>query len=83
MGGPAVFAGAEYQAELIAYIHAHILAQAPLEWFAPEDDTPVAVEPETGGAGDDLRVEFRGTLVPADDERGIAGENTHRSGRPF
>jgi hypothetical protein len=58
MGGPAVFAGTNYQAGVIAYVFAHVLAYRRLDWLTPVDDTPSAVSAETGGPGDDVRIEF-------------------------
>jgi tetratricopeptide (TPR) repeat protein len=58
MGGPALFAGSEYQSGAIAFVGAHILAGSQLGWLAPMDDTPVAVWAETGGPGDDIRIEL-------------------------
>jgi len=75
MGGPATYSGTVYQANLIAFICAHILARAPLDWFSPEDDTPSAVEPETGGPGDDLYIEFgsRGRTAEVQAKHGLSG----------
>jgi tetratricopeptide (TPR) repeat protein len=64
MGGNATFAGTTFQARVIAYIYVHLLAQSPLRWFVPRDDTPLAVSGETDGPGDDARVEF-GSRHPA------------------
>ena len=58
MSGSGTFAGTTYQARVIAYVYAHILSRAPLWWFRLFDDTPLAAWGETGGAGDDLRIEF-------------------------
>jgi tetratricopeptide (TPR) repeat protein len=59
-GGRAAAAGATYQAGVVAYIYAHVLSQARLGWFGLHDAVPVAVSAETGGPGDDARVEFDG-----------------------
>lgn len=58
MSGDATFAGTSYQAKVIAYVYAHMLAQARLGWFELLDDTPSAVSGETGGPGDDARIEL-------------------------
>lgn len=58
MGGPATFAGTNYQAGVIAFVFVHMLAQRRLGWLTPLDDTPLAVSAETGGPGDDVEVEF-------------------------
>jgi tetratricopeptide (TPR) repeat protein len=64
MSGSATFAGTTFQARVIAFIYTHLLAQAPLGWFVPRDDTPLAVSGETEGPGDDARIEF-GSRHPA------------------
>lgn len=38
----------------------HVLAESKLGWFEPLDDTPLAVWAETGGSGDDIRIEIPG-----------------------
>ena len=58
MSGAATFAGTNYQGAVIGYVSVHILSQAPLEWFDGFLDIPTAVSGETGGPGDDARVEF-------------------------
>jgi tetratricopeptide (TPR) repeat protein len=58
VGGEATFSGTTYQARVIASIYAHVLAQTRLDWLTPADDTPVAVSGETGGPGDDARIEL-------------------------
>lgn len=59
MSGPAVFSGTTHQARVIAFVGAHVLAESRLGWLDPLDDTPLAVSAETGGTGDDLRIETR------------------------
>ena len=51
--------GATFQFRATAYVYAHVLAESRLRWFDGRDDTPLAVQPETGAAGDDIRVELR------------------------
>lgn len=58
MSGSGNFGGTTYQARVIAYVYAHILAQAPLGWIELFDDTPLGVSGETSGPGDDARLEF-------------------------
>jgi predicted Zn-dependent protease len=58
MSGAATFFGTNYQAGVIAFVYTHILKQAPLAWFEHFIDTPLAVSGETGGPGDDARIEF-------------------------
>src|ERR1051325_702562 len=57
MGGEGTFVGTNHQAGVISYIYAHLIAQMRLGWL-DVDDTPVAVAGETGGPGDDVRIEF-------------------------
>ncbi len=51
--------GATFQWRATAYAYVHVLTQSRLRWFEGLDDTPLAVQPETGAAGDDIRVELR------------------------
>jgi len=61
VGGPAIAAGDSYHERIIAFVYVHILSETPLRWFE-RDDVPVAVEPEVGGVGDDIRIEIRAGL---------------------
>lgn len=61
MGGKATFSGTRHQSGVIALIAVHILARRPLHWLGLTLDTPTAVSGETGGIGDDARVEFEAT----------------------
>ena len=63
MGGDATFSGTTYQTRVLAYVEVHVLTQRPLRWLGPVDDTPQAVLGETGGPGDDVRVEL-GRRIP-------------------
>ncbi len=59
MGGAATTGGSHYQGSAIAVVYVHMLAQRRLGWFGDEvDDVPLAVSGETGGPGDDIRIEF-------------------------
>jgi len=58
MGGAATFTGTDFQASAIAYVMSHIVADRYLGWFPDSDDRPVRVAGETGGPGDDFRIEF-------------------------
>ncbi len=59
MGGAATTGGSHYQGNAIAVVYVHMLAQRRLGWFGDEvDDVPLAVSGETGGPGDDIRIEF-------------------------
>lgn len=59
MGGIAVFAGADYQASLVAYIAVRMLLGWRLGWTEAGADIPFAVAGEVGGPGDDIRVSLR------------------------
>jgi Flp pilus assembly protein TadD len=57
--GKAPAGGFDFQSRLIAFVSVHILAERPLSWTQFEEgDVPSAVAAETGGSGDDLRVNF-------------------------
>ena len=52
MSGSGTFAGTRlFQAQVIAYVYVHILGQRRLLWIPATDDTPLAVDGETGGPG--------------------------------
>lgn len=57
MGGVAPSTGIPYQAGVIAFVYVYMLARLPLEWLERELDIPIAISAETGGPGDDARVE--------------------------
>ena len=57
-GGSGGGGGYRYQALAAAYVAAHALACQPLNWVGSIDAVPFAVWAETGGPGDDLKVEF-------------------------
>ena len=78
MGGHGTFAGTNYQAGVIAYVYCSMLALRRLDWLPPLDDTPLAVSGETGGPGDDVRVEIRDGSFEVQAKAGISGENQLR-----
>lgn len=57
-GGSGGRGGYRYQALAAAYVAAHALACQPLNWVGSIGAVPLAVWAETGGPGDDLKVEF-------------------------
>lgn len=73
IGGSAGGGGYEYQAQAIAYVSSHILAQRPLAWIRrPSQDIPIAVSAETGGPGDDFSVELEdGVLIEVQAKHGL------------
>jgi hypothetical protein len=56
MSGSGGGGGYDYQADAIAYVAAHALAEVPLGWFEDVEDVVSAWEAETGGPGDDIAV---------------------------
>ena len=84
-GGSGGAGGYRYQALAAAYVAAHALASRPLNWIAPAaaGAVPLAVWSETGGPGDDLKVELRGSqeagngLLEVQAKRGIGMGSTH------
>jgi hypothetical protein len=56
MSGSGGGGGYDYQADAIAYVAAHALAEVPLGWFEDSEDVVSAWEAETGGPGDDIAV---------------------------
>ncbi len=74
MSGPATLGGAQAQANVIAYVGAHMLAREPLGWvFLGIPDIPTSVSGETGGPGDDLGITLEGTstLLEAQVKQGL------------
>jgi tetratricopeptide (TPR) repeat protein len=59
MSGSATFSGTAYQAGVIAYVYAHLLAAMRLGWLTYRNDRPFAISGEVGGPGDDASVEFQ------------------------
>jgi tetratricopeptide (TPR) repeat protein len=57
-GGRAANLGPRYQACAAAFVYVAIITDSPLPWFGPFPKVPTAVSGETGGPGDDLRIEF-------------------------
>ena len=59
-GGSATASGMNFQAIVTAIAGVHLIKGSPLGWLdSLVDDTPVAVWAETGGAGDDIKLELR------------------------
>lgn len=57
-GGRAASLGPRYQASAAAFVYVAIVTDTPLPWFGRFPKVPTAVSGETGGPGDDLRIEF-------------------------
>lgn len=63
-GGAATGGGISFQGAVTAIVEVHVARGRALGWFDGQfDDTPVRVAAETGGAGDDLRVDYAGGAV--------------------
>ncbi|MBF6029291.1 hypothetical protein ICY20_16205 [Pseudomonas sp. P115] len=65
-GGAANAMGMNFQAAATAYACVCMLEEEPLAWLeklCAEPPVPVAVIPESGGPGDDIRIEFKGGFV--------------------
>ena len=59
-GGSATASGMNFQATVTAIAGVHLISGSPLGWLdGLVDDTPVAIWAETGGPGDDIRLELR------------------------
>ena len=62
--GSAAGGGFDLQASTGSFVTAHILAREPLHWLPGDiEDVPTAISAESGGPGDDLRIEFEGGVV--------------------
>lgn len=62
-----------FQAVVTAIAGVHLIKGTPLHWLDRlVDDTPVAVAAETGGPGDDIRLELRdGSVAEVQAKRGL------------
>ena len=70
-GGPG--GGYNFQARATAFVYAHVLAGQPLSFAAKRYPVPLAVWAESGGPGDDLRVECHdGVVVEVQAKRGLS-----------
>lgn len=77
VGGAAGGGGFNFQARVTAYIYSHVLAGRPMNFAANWSPVPLAVWAESGGPGDDLRVECEdGSVLEIQVKRGLrVGEN--------
>lgn len=57
MSGSGGDSGYDYQAACTAFVATSLLAGQPLDWFDDSTDVPSAIEAESDGPGDDLRIE--------------------------
>lgn len=72
-GGAAAGGGFNFQAAVTAMTGAHLIRGAALGWLpGAAEDIPVAVSAESGGAGDDIRVELAaGGIVEVQVKKGL------------
>ena len=71
MSGSGAAGGFDFQAEVMAYVLCHAAAGHPLADWSSTSFVPVAASAETGGPGDDLRVESNALVVEAQAKRGL------------
>ena len=73
VGGSAAERGLDFQACVSAIVMAHLLAERPVGWLEGVlDDTPLELDAETGGPGDDIRfVSKCGKSVELQAKRGL------------
>jgi hypothetical protein len=62
-GGPGGAGGYNFQAQATALVYSYVLAGQPLTWVPGVSPVPLAVAAETGGPGDDMRVECEGDIT--------------------
>lgn len=62
-GGRASSGGTQFHASAATFVYTAILAKTPLTWFGPAARVPTAISAESGGAGDDLKIQFGPALV--------------------
>ena len=76
-GGSATASGIKFQAAVTAIAGVHLIKGSPLGWLdGLVDDTPVAVWAETGGPGDDIKLELRDKfIVEVQVRRGLQSSN--------
>ncbi len=73
VGGSAAERGLDFQARISAIVMAHLLAERPIGWLEGVlDDTPLELDAETGGPGDDIGFVGRdGKQVELQAKRGL------------
>lgn len=62
-GGSRGAGGYNFQAQATAFVYAHVLACRPLTWLPGASPMPMNVASETGGPGDDIRIECRDDIA--------------------
>ncbi|WP_010214898.1 NB-ARC domain protein, partial [Pseudomonas amygdali] len=73
VGGSAAERGMDFQARVSAIVMAHLVAERPIGWLdGILHDTPVELDAETGGPGDDIRfITVDGQRVELQVKRGL------------
>lgn len=76
-GGAATGGGINFQAAVSAIAYVYMVRGQQLSWLEKmTDDVPVAVEAETGGAGDDIRLLIKsGEIVEVQVKKGLRSGN--------
>ncbi|HEY2070371.1 MAG TPA: NACHT domain-containing protein [Rhizomicrobium sp.] len=76
VGGSAALGGFRYQARVTAIAAIHLARGIPLRWLdGLTTDIPVVIAAETGGPGDDIRVQLHnGKLLEAQVKRGLRAD---------
>jgi hypothetical protein len=73
MSGSGGDAGYDFQAEATAFVASYAIAEQPLDWFDDVDDVPAVLIAESGGPGDDLRIETTdGRVIELQAKHGLA-----------
>lgn len=78
MSGRGAAAGFDFQSRANAYVLVHILAERSLSWTQlASGDVPLAVQAESGGSGDDIRIELVGstTIYECQAKRGLNADS--------
>lgn len=77
VGGSAAERGLDFQARVSAIVMVHLVAERPMGWLEGVlDDTPVELDAETGGPGDDVRfLTSGGKRVELQAKRGLQRGN--------
>lgn len=77
MSGKGPGSGFDFQSRAIAFVAVHILARRQLKWSSlVSGDLPVAMRAESGGGGDDIRIELVGseTIYECQAKKGLSAD---------
>jgi hypothetical protein len=70
-GGPGAAGGFNFQYAVTAIAGIRLLDGSPLGWVATAEDRPSSVRAESGGPGDDIRIETSAGVVEVQVKRGL------------